>query len=374
MIDVHLLNQARICALEDLEKILGEKKALQSEINSLEMRLAETDGRIRVASQEKIHVELLEDQLEKLHKELSSRGGTLGNVQDVYDIVSLSHNNSVQSLGEELNLLRNENISLKDDLQALKAELANVKGTGERVVMMEKEHSFFESSVKELERKFDVSQEDVSKLSTLKSECKSLWEKVEHLQSLLDKATKQADQAILVLQENQELRKKVERMEESLEEANVYKLSSEKLQQYNELMQQKIKHLDGRLQRSDEEIHSYVQLYQESVKEFQDTLNILREESKRRALDEPADDMPREFWSHLLLMIDAWFLEKKIENDDANLLREMTWKRDGRIRDAYMECKEKSERETITAFLRLISSPTRYILSYSVILNILILV
>lgn len=356
--NIHLLNHARIRALEDLDNVLGEKEALQGEINNLEARLAETDARIRVAAQEKIHVELLENQLEKLRSELSSRDGIQANMH-VHDIIALSPNNGVYTVSEELNILRTENMSLKDDLQRLKVELSDLKQRDERVEMLEKERSQLDASLKELESKLAVSQEDVSKLSILKSECKSLWEKVEHLQELLDKATKQADQAILVLQQNQELRMKVDKLEESLEEVNIYKQSSEKLQQYNELMQQKIKHLDARLQKSDEEIHSYVQLYQDSVKEFQETLNILKEESKRRAVDEPVDDMPWEFWSCLLLMIDGWFLEKKIETDDAKLLKEMTWKRDARIRDAYIACKEMNERETIAKFLKLISSSTR---------------
>lgn len=351
--DIYLLNRARITALEDLEKILGEKEALQGEINVLEMKLAETDAKLRVATQGKIHVELLEDQLEKLRHELSTRGDNTGNMHD--ERISLPF-----SLSEELDVLRTENLSLKNGLQALKAELEDIKGTDERVQMLEKERSVLESSIKELDDKLAASQEEVSNLSTLKSECRNLYEKVEHLQTLLDKATKQADQAILVLQENQELRKKVNRLEESLEEANVYKLSSERLQHYNDLMQQKIKILDERLQKSDEEIHGYVQLYQDSVKEFQDTLNNLKEESKRRAEDEPVNDMPWEFWSQLLLMIDAWLLEKKISIDDAKYMREMVWKRDGRICDAYMSCKEKKEHEIVSTFLRLISFPKRY--------------
>ncbi|KAK3006525.1 hypothetical protein RJ639_015789 [Escallonia herrerae] len=295
MIDIHLLNQARIRALEDVQKILGDKEALQGEINIKEMRLAETDARMRVAAQEKINVELLEAPLEKLQNELSSRGGTLEIVHDAHEIVPLAHNNGFNSLTEELIKFRTENMSLKVDLQALKAELSNVKQTDERVEMLEKERSLLESSLKDLETKLAVSQEDVAKLSSLESECKTVWEKVEHLQALLDNATKQADQAILVLQQNQELREKVDRLEESLEEANVYKVSSKKLQEYNELMQQKIKLLEERLQRSDEEIHSYVQLYQDSVKEFQNTLDTIKEESKRRTLDEPVDDTPREF-------------------------------------------------------------------------------
>lgn len=366
-IDILLLNQARVCALQDLEKIVAEKEELQGEINVLERRLAETDARIKVAAEEKIRVELMEDQLENLRSELAHRGVTEGSQLDMYDNhekllnheATMLHDNSFSSLlTKELSSLREENIFLKNDIEVLKVELRDVKNTDERVLMLEKERSSLESALKDLESKLSVSQEDVSKLSTMKVEYKDLWEKVENLQVLLDKATKQADQAITVLQQNQELRKKVDKLEESLDEANVYKLSSEKLQQYNELMQQKIKLLEDRLQRSDEDISSYVQLYQESVKEFQETLNSLKEESKKRALDEPVNDMPWEFWSHLLLIIDGWLLEKKITIDDAKMLREMVRKRDGRIRDAYMACKEKNEREAITTFLGLTSSPS----------------
>ncbi|XP_019189287.1 PREDICTED: probable starch synthase 4, chloroplastic/amyloplastic isoform X2 [Ipomoea nil] len=351
--NIYILNKARIHALEDLGKIIGEKEALQGEINALEMKLAETDARLRVAAQEKIHMELLEEQLEKLKNELSSRGISEG---DVHNSIPISQDTVVYSISEELDILRKENASLKGDLQSLKTELSNVKETGERILVLEKERSFLDSSLKELESKLAASQEDVSKLSALKSECKGLYDKVDHLHELLHKATKQADQATSVLQQNQELRKKVERLEESLEEANVYKLSSENLHQHNELMQEKIKLLDECLQRSDEEIQSYIQLYQDSVKEFQVTLDNLKEESKKNALDEPVDDMPMEFWSRLLLMIDGWSLEKKIPKDDAMLLRELVWKRDRRLFDEYMLCKEKNENEIISTLLRSLSS------------------
>ncbi|KAK7363272.1 hypothetical protein VNO77_05408 [Canavalia gladiata] len=364
--NILLLNQARVRALEDLEKILAEKEVLQGEINILEMRLAETDARIKVAAQEKIHVELLEGQLEKLRDELAQKGSAEGRHAELHDLQNgvssdaypQSHNESSHPLTEELNALRAENASLKNAIESFKTQLKDVKNNDERLVVLEKERSSLESALKDLESKVSLSQEDASKLSTLKFECKDLWEKVENLQSLLDKATKQADQAIIVLQQNQDLRRKVDKLEASLEEANIYKLSSDKLQKYNELMQQKIKLLEERLQKSDEEINSYVQLYQQSVKEFQDTLDTLKEESKRRALDEPVEDMPWEFWSQLLLLIDGWTLEKKITVDDAKLLREKVWKRDRRISDTYMACKEQREDETISAFLGLLSSET----------------
>lgn len=337
------LDEARATALDDLNKILSDKEALQGEINVLEMKLSETDERIKTAAQEKAHVELLEEQLEKLRHEMIS---------------PIESDGYVLALSKELETLKLENLSLRNDIEMLKSELDSVKDTGERVVVLEKECSGLESSVKDLESKLSVSQEDVSQLSTLKIECTDLWAKVETLQLLLDRATKQAEQAVIVLQQNQDLRNKVDKIEESLKEANVYKESSEKIQQYNELMQHKVTLLEERLEKSDAEIFSYVQLYQESIKEFQETLESLKEESKKKSRDEPVDDMPWDYWSRLLLTVDGWLLEKKIASNDADLLRDMVWKKDRRIHDTYIDVKDKNERDAISAFLKLVSSPT----------------
>jgi len=335
----------------------------------LETRLAETDARIKVATQEKVHVELLEQQLEKLRNELAENGSTEARYEELHDLQNgdlrvanpFSNKDIIHSLTEELNSLRTENASLKNAIESFKTQFSIVKNNDERLVALEKERSSLELAVKDLESKL-CSQEDVSKLSTLTVECKDLWGKVENLQSLLDKATKQADQAVIALQQNQDLRRKVDKLETSLEEANIYKLSSDKFQKYNELQKQKIKLLEERLQKSDEELNSYIQLYQKSVKEFQDTLDTLKEESKRRTVEEPVEDMPWEFWSQLLLLIDGWAIEKKISVDDASLLREKVRRRDRRISETYMAYKEQSEHEAISAFLGLLSSATRYAL------------
>jgi chromosome segregation ATPase len=358
--DILLINQARVRALEDLQKILAEKKALQAEINVLEMRLAETDARIEVADQEKTRVELLEGQLEKLHSELAQKSRNDAELHDLQNGVLSDANDTISSLTDELNSIREENASLKSEIESFKTQLNDVKNNDERLVVLEKERSFLESALKDMESKLSISPEDVSELSTLKVECKYLSDKVENLQLLLDKATKQADQAVTVLQQNQDLQREVDKLEASLEEANIYKLSSDKLQKDNELMQQKIKLLENSLEKSDEDINSYVQLYQQSVNEFQDTLNILQKESKKKTPDEPVEDMPWEFWSQLLLLIDGWALEKKISVDDAKLLREKVWKKDKSISDIYLACKGQNEDEAISSFLGLTSSATRY--------------
>lgn len=358
-LDVLLLNQARIRALENLEKILQEKEMLQGEINVLQLKLAETDTKIQVASQEKIQVEHLQKQLEKTRKEFSQNDAEVREISSNEDPQSLSSDFYSQS--KELSSLKAENISLKDDINTLRAELSNLNITDGQVTSLQKERSSLHSTVKDLEFKLATSQEDVTKLSTLQYEYNILCEEVQKLQALLDNATKKAEHAIIVLQQNQELCKKVERLEESLAEANDFKQSTEKMQQYNELMQQKVKLLEERLGRSDEEINSYVLMYQESMKEFQDTLSNLKKENEERAVEGPVDDLPWEFWSQMLLIIDGWLLEKKLSSNDAKMLREMVWKRERSICDAYLECKEKSEREMLPKFLSLTSTPTRYV-------------
>ncbi|GAU40653.1 hypothetical protein TSUD_83310 [Trifolium subterraneum] len=355
--NILLINQARVRALEDLQKILAEKKALQAEINVLEMRLAETDALIEVADQEKTRVELLEGQLEKLHSELAQKGSD-AELYDLQNGVLSDANDTISSLTKELNSIREENASLKNEIESFKTQLNDVKDNDERLVVLEKERLFLESSLKDLESKLSISPENASELSTLRAECKYLSGKVENLQVLLDKATKQADQAVTALQQNKDLQREVDKLEASLEEANIYKLSYDKLQKDNELMQQKIKLLENSLEKSDEDINSYVQLYQQSVNEFQDTLNILQKESKKKMLDEPVEDMPWEFWSQLLLLIDGWALEKKISVDDAKLLREKAWKKDKSISDTYLACKGQNEDEAISSFLGLTSSAT----------------
>lgn len=364
MVDILLLNEARVQALEDLDKILSEKEALQTDINNLEMKLTETDARTKAAAQEKIHVELLENQLEKLKDEMTSNR-FLGEKHDLrdneeklnLDSVTLGAKNS--PLAQELSTLHKENMLLKDDIQNLKAELDDVKETEQRVLMLEKERSILEISLKELESKLAIAQEDVSKLFAVKSDCKALSEKVESLQGLLDQATKQAEQAVTVLHHNHELQRKVDLLEASLQEAIAVNYSSEKALKYNELLEQKVKLLEERLQISDEEINSHIHMYQESVKEFQDIVDKLKEEIKKKSLEETMDDMPSEFWSRLLLTIDGLLLEKKISLNDASSLREMAWKKDNLIRDAYLACKGKVDNENLSSFLKLALSRPR---------------
>lgn len=371
LLDILLLNQARISALEDLDKILIEKEGLQAEISRLEIELSDIDTENKESAEEKMDMNVLESQVDKTKKEISSG-------QNLVELERRKHFNpdgtftdvDFFSLNAELSSLREENMSLKDDIKILQNKLSDIKATDERVLLKEEEHSFLKSAVKEQESKHADAANSVSKLAALEEECNNLRGKLENLQILLDSTTKQADQVVELLQKNEELQSKVEKLESSLKEENEYKISLESAKKHNGILQQKVEILEERLQISDQEIDSHIELYQASVKEFEETLSILKEESKKRSIQLPSDDMPWKFWSRLLLTLDAWFLEKKISIDEAKLLREMARKRDVRIRDAYVSCKDKSDREAVTILLNLTKSFKRSVVYF--IINLLV--
>nr|XP_018678302.1 PREDICTED: probable starch synthase 4, chloroplastic/amyloplastic isoform X2 [Musa acuminata subsp. malaccensis] len=321
------------------------KEALQAEINNLEMKLAETDARIKVAAQEKINVELLERQLEKLKNEMSSKNSVKEGKHGILDRES--------PLVLELNDLRKENEFLKDDIQTLKLKLADVSETEEHVSLLGREQSALKASFRELQSQFANAQDDVSKLDSLQCECKGLSIKVENLQALFDNARQKLDHPSLDLQQYHELQKKVDKLEASITETNMSKFPSEKFHHFDEILQQKIDILEKRLQESDLEIHSQIEMFQESVREFHHTLTKLKEESEKRSQKSSLENMPWEFWSRLLLIIEGWLLEKKISPNDAKLLREMIWKKDAQIHDAFLASRSKNEHEKVATFLKL---------------------
>ncbi|KAF0918115.1 hypothetical protein E2562_022701 [Oryza meyeriana var. granulata] len=148
-------------------------------------------------------------------------------------------------------------------------------------------------------------------------------------------------------QQHDDLQGKIDELEASLREGKTCEFSPYVV----ELLQQKLKTAKSRHQAGHQETHTHIQVYRQLIEEFQENLGKLIEESGR--LEHSADGMPSEFWSHILLTIDGWFLEQKIPNTDANMLREMAWKRDDRILEAYFACRGAKESDIMETFLKL---------------------
>ncbi|XP_006646271.1 probable starch synthase 4, chloroplastic/amyloplastic [Oryza brachyantha] len=329
--NILLLNQAHLQAIEDVGRILTEKEALQKKVNILEMKLSKT-----LAAEGDINTDVLGNHLEKFTIEMLIESALTGG-----NPVHLRES----PLYMELTVLKEENMLLKADAQFLKAKIIELAQAEEFLFKLEKERSLLDASIREHESRFLVAQTDIWKVAPLQYD---VWmEKVENLQHILGCLTNDVNKYVALLDQHDDLQDKIDELEASVREGRTSEFSPYVV----ELLQQKLKAAKSHRQEGHQETNSHIQVYQQLIEEFQENLGKLMEESGR--LEYSANGMPSEFWSHILLMIDGWFLERKISNTDANMLREMTWKRDDRICEAYFACSGAKEGDVMEGFLKL---------------------
>lgn len=359
--DILLLNQARARALKELDQVRAEKEYLQGEIDLLRTRLAEADARLRYAAHEKIKNELLADEVEILKKGIAERESIWKDGKDlkVNNTTIKEHFSQPPIIASELKALEAENESLKEEVNVLKSKLIEISKNGQYIAEMEKERLALEESTKQLQSKLVIAEANAIDLAKVKSECQVLQRKVEHLQAELEKSTERMLLPDDITSKNQALQEKVDRLEEALAQAQVDSSLLEQTQEENLLLNEQIKLLEQRLLESDNDIKAQLQIYQEEVQAFQRSLEQLKHENNKKFLDGPVQDLPWDFWSNLLLSLDGWMLEKKMAFDDAKILRDMAWRRESRIRDAYVQCKDKNEKDIIANLLKLIKASTR---------------
>jgi starch synthase len=304
---------------------------LQKKVDTLEMNLSKA-----LATKGNINTDIPGDHLEKFTKEIlieSALSG--GNPAHLCE----------SPLFMELTVLKEENMLLKADAQFLKAKIVEFAETEEFLFKLEKERSLLDATVRELEARFLVAQTDIWKVVPLQYD---VWmEKVENLQHMLGCLKNHVEKYAALLDQHDDLHDKIDELEASLKEGKTSEFSPYVV----ELLQQKLKAAKSHHQAGHQETNTHIQVYQQLTEEFQDNLGKLIEESGR--LEHSANSMPSEFWSHILLMIDGWFLERKIPNTDARMLREMAWKRDDRICEAYFACKGAKESDVMETFLKL---------------------
>ncbi|KAH9318741.1 hypothetical protein KI387_020510, partial [Taxus chinensis] len=363
--NILLLNKARICSLEELDQARAEKDALQGEINVLQMRLAETDARLKQATQEKIKNELLEGELESLKREIAERESIRKKTEylNMNNTDIQEHSPALKSISpataHEHDVVKAENNSLKQELNNMQSKLTDMSLNDQYVSELEKESLSFKHANKQLELKLANSEANASELANVKAECQVLRRKVEDLQAELKKSAETRLLPHDFVITRQALEEKISRLEEALDQSEVEKDLLEQTLEENLFLHEQVKSLEQRLVESDTEIRSQLKIYQQEVQAFQRSLEQLKKESKKQSKDEPVQDLPWEFWSNLLLSIDGWMLEKKMTVDDANLLRDMAWRRNPQLRDAYVQCNSKNENDMIANLLKLTKTSTR---------------
>ncbi|KAJ7552264.1 hypothetical protein O6H91_06G048000 [Diphasiastrum complanatum] len=376
--NILLLNQVRARAFEELEQTRKEKLVMQNQVKLLEIRLLEADAKVKRTSLEKEKLKLLELELEKSREKLAQTEADLKLLLDA-KTERISDRESIQNRIEVVSspqlLIRNS--TFEEEVNSLNETLAAVKMKQDSLTRAETEKHYLQRKVENLETKLEESKKGDLEFEAQNIENKVLKAEVDRLQSqltgfsaakalrkggpvlqrdrgTLDKGNLDGNRDIEALQ--QEIFELQAELGKGEEERNIL----QKAQMENRILKEQVKMLRERLSESDAEIRSQLESYQTELVFFQASVRKLQLQIKAGMVQVPVGEMPWEFWSSLILRIDAWILAKSISVEDGAELWLMVWQRDARIRDAYVALQEeKEEKLVIAGLIELINSRKR---------------
>ncbi len=105
---------------------------------------------------------------------------------------------------------------------------------------------------------------------------------------------------------------KVDSLQAAWAEANAEKTSMSKVQMENVELHKQVQLLEEQLRESDDEIHSQLRMYEAEVQAFQASLKGLKAEGQIGIAQILVGDMPWDFWSGMMLHIEALMLDDLI--------------------------------------------------------------
>jgi len=105
---------------------------------------------------------------------------------------------------------------------------------------------------------------------------------------------------------------KVDSLQAAWAQANAEKTSMSKVQMENVELHKQVQLLEEQLRESDDEIHSQLRMYEAEVQAFQASLKGLKAEGQVGIAQIPVGDMPWDFWSGMMLHIEALMLDDLI--------------------------------------------------------------
>lgn len=364
------LNEARMQNLEQLEETCRENDRVQAQVNMLQMQLAEADKKLKAMSQERAMKKLLEKEVEVLKAKLSKNfEATAATSQQDVDHKRFSEQKksmesevgNLSALEAEREQLKVENQKLQEEISLMQSKLASSSKEVETIVQLKQERDYLQKKVDDLGGKLAIADSNALELAKLKLEKQVARENLQKLEIARPSSDSDLQQlnAIRRPAENGALQDKVRKLEAVLSRMEKENEVLQGGQAENEGLKNQIKVLEWRLAEANAEIKSQLEFYQAEMESFQSSLEQLKVEKSAVSGESKVDDMPWEFWSHVLLSIDGWLLEKKLSFADGSALREMGWRRDASIRDVFVARKGQPESDIVAGLLELLKNKKR---------------
>ncbi|CAM6101353.1 unnamed protein product [Calypogeia fissa] len=360
--NIMLLNQARARALDDLEQAKGTKDALQGQLHVLQARLTEANEKIKLGDETIQQNRLLEEELGSLQARLAEKESSLKAALELeaeYKSLQEHSQNLASRLvastatENQLRELSSQTETYEEEIVALRLSVADLKAREKIIEQLAVEKSGLQEYASGLELKLSELQQKVVDFASTQAHEAALREEVDQLKAQLEEVSDHSSTAKLLLQETETLRNQIQSLQDALQTAESDKDALNAAQVENARLQEIIQKLQERLIESDTEIREQLVLYQAEMGAFQASLEGLKAESEFGVSQVPVGEMPWEFWSSLLLRIDALLLDKQLSLEDALELRNMAWRRESRIKDSYVAVQNEKDADVVAGLTEL---------------------
>ncbi|GBG91694.1 hypothetical protein CBR_g53508 [Chara braunii] len=365
--NILMLNRVRVRAVEEREQIRAENQMLQGQAKVLTARLAEAEAKAKLTSQLKAKNQLLEEQLSSLQAKLEasvngSSGITLEAIRTDNEAL-VDQNTKLQAkvrelkeFVQQLNQAESTNSSLREQLEMMRAQLAEAQLKEKLSSEAKSQSEVLQEQVGQLQARGMESDMKIRTLEQALVQSREAEDEVRALRiALLDSKKTVAKTA----DELEKVQEQLQLATASLAEKEAERELWSRVQAENEVLRDQVDMLKDRLRDVDIELRDQLERYKAEVAYFQESMEDLRSTSVDVDGKVPVGEMPWDFWSNLLLRIDALALSELITADEGIELRMLAWERDLRIRDAFLAVQEEADNQVANSLRSLLKSKQR---------------
>ncbi|KAG0622794.1 hypothetical protein M758_3G123800 [Ceratodon purpureus] len=367
--NIRTLNQLRGRAVDELQSARDAKEDLLSQVEILKARLAQSEAKLESTARAREKAQLLEEEVDLLKSRLAQTEAdskAFTKLKEENKALQESLNSLQQSGGKGILETKYQNSldevnSLRVHLADAQAEIAKFsKGPGRERAGLQEYIAGLENKIADMERQLAEANINSAELDSLKVEGMSLHEEAAALRI---KLAGRSDNTLLSLAggdtDDQSLHRQVETLQSMLARAMAEKDALTRVHSENVQLREQVELLEERIRESDAEIHAQLQIYTAEVEAFQASLDDLKSGNEVNVVQVPVGEMPWDFWSGLLLRIDALMLSDLLNQEDAKELQLMAWQRDKRLRDIYVNHEDENDEGLAGKFMDLIQPKRR---------------
>ncbi|KAG0562921.1 hypothetical protein KC19_9G183000 [Ceratodon purpureus] len=366
--NIRTLNELRERAVDELQSARKEKEDLQSQVEVLKARLADSEAKLEHTVQAREKAQLLEEEVVVMKQRLAQTEADSKALPELKEqnkalhesLNSLQHSGGKGALEAKYQSSLDEVNSLRVHLADAQAEIAKFfRGPERESAGLQEYIAGLENKIADMERQLAEANANSAEIESLKVEGMTLHEEAAALRmKLAGRSDNTSHSSAGGDTKDQSLQHQVETLQSLLSQAMAERDALLKVRRENVQLREQVELLEERIRVSDAEIQAQLQIYTAEVEAFQASLGDLKSGNEINVAHVPVGEMPWEFWSGLQLRISALMMSDMLTQEDGKELQLMAWRREKRLRDVYINQADMRDEDLAVEFKNLIQ-PTK---------------